>query len=174
MKRDDSDARLRALFDTNAADVLNYLARRTEPTEDAADVLSDALLAACRRARSLPSDPEDARMWLFVTARNALRNHQRGQHRRHKLAQKLGAAISEEVGGLDVSDSVLAIRGAIACLKEDDAELVRLVYWDGFTLADAAQLLSISASTARGRMQKIRHQLRGLLDGVAKSEQNSA
>jgi RNA polymerase sigma factor (sigma-70 family) len=170
----ESDARLRALFDANAGDVLNYLARRVDPVEDAADVLSDALLVACRRVRSIPEGPEDARMWLFVTAKNALRNHQRGKHRRHQLAEKLADAIAQEISGLEVSHSVQTVRAAIASLKPDDAELVRLVHWDEFALVDAARMLAIPASTARGRMQRIRNQLRSVLEASSKSERDTA
>jgi DNA-directed RNA polymerase specialized sigma24 family protein len=34
--------------------------------------------------------------------------------------------------------------------------LVRLVHWEGFTLADAAQLINIPAATARGRYARAR------------------
>lgn len=154
------DERLRHLFQSNAADLLNYFARRVTPIEDAADLLSETLVAACRHARALPDDPERARMWLFVTAKNTLRNHRRGSRRRLALSEKLGTAIAITATAEDHSD----LRDAIGNLEPRARELIRLVYWDGFTISEAAELVRIPASTARSRLQAARHQLRTALE----------
>jgi RNA polymerase sigma factor (sigma-70 family) len=154
-----ADDRMRALFSANADDLLNYLARRVSPVEDAADLLSDTLLAACRNARTLPADPERARMWLFVTARNTLRNHDRGHRRRHELAHKLADTLRVHATA-EADDRADDVRDAVAALSPVERELVRLIYWDGFPIVEAAELLEIPASTARGRLQSIRSQLR--------------
>lgn len=61
------------------------------------------------------------------------------------------------------ADAGADVRDAIARLEPDLAELVRLVHWDGFSLADAAELLGIPASTARGRYQRAKSELRAAL-----------
>jgi RNA polymerase sigma-70 factor (ECF subfamily) len=48
---------------------------------------------------------------------------------------------------------------AVAALPDELAELVRLVHWDGFRLVEAAELIGISASTARGRYARARELL---------------
>ncbi|WP_460795718.1 RNA polymerase sigma factor [Microbacterium sp. GXF0217] len=55
------------------------------------------------------------------------------------------------------------MRDAIGRLEPDLAELVRLVHWDRLSLTDAAELLGIPASTARGRYQRAKEQLRAAL-----------
>jgi RNA polymerase sigma factor (sigma-70 family) len=165
-RKDSPEERLRDLFDANAVDLLDYLARRVSPVEDAADLLSDTLLTACRHARTLPTDPERARMWLFVTARNALRNHARGKRRRHALAERLASALLVEEAAV-TDDREAEVRAAIDALDPESRELIRLVYWDGFTIAQAAELVGIPASTARGRLQVTRNQLRTILGDLS-------
>ncbi|WP_083709912.1 sigma factor-like helix-turn-helix DNA-binding protein [Leifsonia sp. ALI-44-B] len=48
-------------------------------------------------------------------------------------------------------------------LKPDDAELIRLIYWDGFHSHEAAIVLGVSASAARSRLSKARATLRAEL-----------
>jgi len=49
---------LTELVTTNSTSLLKYFLRRTENSEDAADLLSDTYLVAWRQVRTLPSDPE--------------------------------------------------------------------------------------------------------------------
>ncbi|WP_428833563.1 sigma factor-like helix-turn-helix DNA-binding protein [Pseudoclavibacter helvolus] len=54
-------------------------------------------------------------------------------------------------------------RETLDCLPSEQSELVRLILWDGFTLPQAATILGIRESTARGRYQRARLRLRELL-----------
>lgn len=153
-----SDTALRARYESaatdNARDLLGYFERRTGNPADAADALSDTFLAAWRQRARLPVEPVEARMWLFGIARNVLLNVRRGERRRgaalDRLRDELTLAHPVADGGSDggLAD---AVREAIAALPPEQAELVRLVHWDGFKLVEAAQLLGIPASTARSR-----------------------
>jgi RNA polymerase sigma-70 factor (ECF subfamily) len=65
------------------------------------------------------------------------------------------------------ADEGAEVRDAISALHPDLAELVRLVHWDGFSLADAAAVVGIPASTARGRYQRAKDELRVALAAPA-------
>lgn len=52
---------------------------------------------------------------------------------------------------------------ALESLSHDQAELVRLVHWDGFTIAEAGKIMGVGASTARGRYASARAGLRAAL-----------
>lgn len=54
-------------------------------------------------------------------------------------------------------------------LRLDDAhrELVMLIHWDGFTVVEAAELLGLNPSTARGRYSAARQTLRAALAEAA-------
>lgn len=55
------------------------------------------------------------------------------------------------------------VRDAIARLTPELAEIVQLVHWDGFTLAEAAIIMDCPASTARARYARAKEQLRAML-----------
>jgi RNA polymerase sigma-70 factor (ECF subfamily) len=56
------------------------------------------------------------------------------------------------------------VRSVIALLNETDQEILRLVYWDGFSLVEAAQLLGLRPSTVRSRHARARATLRTALE----------
>jgi RNA polymerase sigma-70 factor (ECF subfamily) len=147
----------------NAPDLLAYFERRVQ-SADAADLLAEVMLTAWRRITNLPDDPERARMWLFVTARNVLANAERGERRRWRLANRLRLMLTPAVP--DAGEGA-EVRDAIARLAPEQAELIRLVHWDGFSLAEAAEVLGIPPSTARGRYQRAKVELRAALTFAA-------
>ncbi|MDY0912295.1 sigma-70 family RNA polymerase sigma factor [Rathayibacter festucae] len=157
--RDRLRARFEALVELNGDALLSYFLRRSETREDAADLLSETLLTAWRRVRSIPAEEEGARMWMFGVARNTLSNHRRGQVRHRLLSEKLAQDLAIRPAPVD-SDTALTVREAIDRLPDESAELVRLVHWDGFSIAEAAALMKVPAPTARARYGRARLLLR--------------
>jgi RNA polymerase sigma-70 factor (ECF subfamily) len=151
--------RLRAVAEANSRALFAYLARRVADREDAADLLSETLLATWRRLRDLPADDEAARMWMFGIARRVLANHHRGRRRRAALAEGLRSALSA-APPLDPAPLAHSVQAAIAALPGELTEIVRLIHWDGFSQAEVAGLLGIPASTVRGRYARARVLLR--------------
>lgn len=158
MTQDAADE-VEAAFREHGTDVLRYLQRRAP--EEASDLFGATMVVAWRRRTRMPAPPAEARMWLFGIARMTLRGHWRDEARRLKLTEKLRAAILPVV---DRDDSIaVEVRRAIEALPARQAELVTLVHWDGFTLAEAASLAGMNASTARGRYQRARSTLAAAL-----------
>jgi len=166
MTADGREQRVTEELAANAPDLLAYFERRVAH-DDAADLLAEVMLTVWRRADQLPADPVRARMWLFVTARNVLANAERGERRRWRLANRLRMMLLGSSAAPAASDpgEAAEVRDAIARLSPDLAELIRLVHWDGLTLAEAAEIMEIPASTARGRYQRAKQELREALAG---------
>lgn len=160
--RDHREVKLEALHDANAADLLSYFGRRVSIPADAADLLSETFVVAWRRIDHMPSDPEQARMWLFGVARRILSNSIRGSARHASLTLKLRQRLEEQPSPATDTETLKA-RETLDCLPSEESELVRLILWDGFTLPQAATILGIRESTARGRYQRARLRLRELL-----------
>jgi RNA polymerase sigma-70 factor (ECF subfamily) len=158
------DARITDAIAASSPDLLAYFERRVDAV-DAADLLAETMMTAWRRVADLPPDPERARMWLFVTARLTLANADRGERRRWRLANRLRMLLGP--GDAPAADEGAEVRDAVARLEPDLAELVRLVHWDGFAIAEAAEVLEISASTARGRYARAKAELRSILAPTA-------
>lgn len=157
-----ASAQLRTVLDRDSADLLRYLERRLG-TEDAADALAEVMMAAWRRENAVPADAEQARMWMFGIARNVVANAARGERRRLNLTERLRGTLAAAQTGGRPADAGIEVRDAIARLSPDQAELVRLIHWEGFTVAAAGSILGISASTARTRYQRARADLKEAL-----------
>lgn len=153
------DARLRTALEANGAVLLNYFERRVG-LDDAPDLLADVMLVAWRRVRVIPEDAQQARMWLFGVARNVLLDHNRTERRRSRLANRLRSVTQVTETLTAPADQHFEVLDAVAQLPTDLRELVQLVHWDGFTIAEAANHIGIRASTARSRYQRAREQLR--------------
>ena len=156
--------RLTAALRESSDDLLRYFLRRIE-REDAADALADVMTIAWTRVDAMPTAPNEARLWLFGVARNVLLHAQRSNIRRSQLADRLRITLS--LRSTPAADSGAEIRDAIDRLDDDLAELIRLVHWDGFPIVDAAKLLGIPPSTARGRYQRAKEVLRTTLAPIS-------
>ncbi len=153
--------RLTAALNASGSDLLAYFLRRVE-RDDAADLLGETMVTAWRRVADLPVEAESARMWLFGVARGVLRNYARGKRRQWALADRLRDRLHREA--LPPADQGVDVRDAIERLPSDLTEIIRLVHWEQLSLVECSTLLGIPASTARGRYQRARQQLRVLLD----------
>lgn len=149
---------IEAVVDQNADDLLRYLRRRVTHPEDAADLLGRVLLALWENSARLPSTANEARMWCYGIARNVLREHYRHAAKRLALADELRDHIRDSAAQDNAADAAAeareraeAVRTAVRRLDRSTRELVMLVHWDGFSIAEAARLLSMNESTARTR-----------------------
>lgn len=137
-----------------------YFLRRVRPQEDAADCLSETLVVLWRRRADLPADPDAQRAWTFGIARGVLANQRRGRTRRTQLADRLRGEVAVQVRNTaEPSD----LHEALDALPERDRELVALIVWDGFGVAEAGGLLGLKADAARARYSRARKRLRETL-----------
>lgn len=161
-RRDARADRVVTILDTTARDLLRYLERRVG-ADDAPDALSETMTIAWRRSSTMPRHDEEARLWLFGIARNVVLNTCRTQRRQDLLAEKLRRTIDPAGVIPESSDLALDVRAALDRLAPELSELVRLVHWDGFSLAEAAAIVAVPPSTARSRYRKAKLELSDLL-----------
>ena len=149
--------------------LLAYFARRVQPREDAADLLSETLTVVWRRARDLPEGDEASRMWTYGVARKVLATHRRGQGRRTALIDQLRVELMPGTRGGHHGVSAQAEHAAdlVRQLSTPDREIFMLLHWDGFTLTEIGQLLGMPASTVRSRYARARAALKKSLDPAA-------
>jgi len=140
--------------------LLAYFVRRVRLQEDAADCLSETLVVLWRRRADLPTDPDAKRAWTFGIARGVLANQRRGRVRRTQLADRLRGEVAVQVPGAAGHPD---LRDALDALPERDRELVALIVWDGFGVAEAGQALGLKPDAARARYSRARKRLRATL-----------
>lgn len=143
--------------------LLAYFVRRVQPTEDAADCLSETMATLWMRRQSMPAEAEDARKWSYGVARNVLANYRRGAVRRFALVDRLRSELTLHEETV-MPDSGLA--QALQQLDDKDKELILLVAWDGLGVAEAGSLFKLSPDASRARYSRARRRLRTLLEGT--------
>lgn len=130
--------------------------RRRAPDAVVDDVVSETFLVCLRKIGGVPAEPLP---WLFAVARKTLANERRKQTRvghDHDLPV-------DEPG--PVGDGVLA--AAFNALSERDREVLRLVAWEGLSLADAATVLGCSSVACRVRYHRAKSRLASQLAAAA-------
>jgi RNA polymerase sigma-70 factor (ECF subfamily) len=145
--------------------VRRFLARRTDAAT-ADDVLAETLLVCWRRAEELPDEPLP---WVYAVARNCLRNAERSARRQERVAARIAAVDPPaettpgpgQAPGEDGDDEELV--RALAALRPDEAELLRLWAWEQLTPAEIATVLDITSNAASIRLHRARGKLRDQL-----------
>lgn len=141
-----------------------FIARRVSPSE-IDDVMQDVFV---RMQRAAPlRDVEKFTSWLFQIARSSIAEHARTRAR-HPLAgepddHEAAAPIAD-----DDREAATALAGCVALfvaqLPSPYREAVTLVELEGRTAREAAELVGISVSGMKSRVQRGRAQLRALFD----------
>jgi RNA polymerase sigma-70 factor, ECF subfamily len=141
-----------------------FIARRVEPAA-IDDVMQDVFV---RMQRGLSQLREEERFtsWLFQIARSAVAEHQRARAR-HPIADDTPDAAAEPDDEHD-RDAARALAGCVARfvaqLESPYREAVTLVELEGRTAKEAAEMVGISLSGMKSRVQRGRAQLRDLFD----------
>lgn len=154
------------LFEACYGPLLAYAIRRAPSAEDAADVVSDTFTVAWRRIGDLPPGDE-ARLWLYGTARRVIADHRRGSARREALGERLLADARAGFTGLrPVSPSGEEDRllVALGSLSDSDQELLRLAAWEELDAAQIARVLGISTAATHVRLHRARRRLLSRLE----------
>jgi RNA polymerase sigma-70 factor, ECF subfamily len=137
-------------------EVVAYLRRRG--CRDPEGVGAEVLTIAWRKLADVPID--DARPWLFTTARNLLL----AEWRKASAADGRGGIpemASEAEPEVEILDPEL--ERCLRALSVRDREALLLVAWEDLTPALAARSLGVSQAAFRVRLHRSRKRLRRLL-----------
>ncbi|MEU6782611.1 sigma-70 family RNA polymerase sigma factor [Nonomuraea angiospora] len=149
--------RFEELYMGHYAAVSSYVRRRTDHPDDCADVIAETFTTAWRRLADVPAGDE-ARLWLYGTARRVLANHHRGTLRHTALTLRLCEELAACAG--TAADRAPTRAGdAFARLSEDDRELLSLVGWEGLGTAEISKVLGCSRMAVRQRLHRARKRL---------------
>ena len=156
-------AAFRALFEAHFGALLAYARRRTDQLADAEDVVADSFTVVWRRWANLPRDESQHLPWLYGIARRVLANQRRGSARRVRLRGRLEVLPLRQ--GTSGSARLSSALEALARLRQDEREILRLFAWDGLSHADVAVALSITPNAAAIRLHRARRRLEAQLKG---------
>jgi RNA polymerase sigma-70 factor (ECF subfamily) len=144
-----------------------FVVRRLSNPDDAGDVLQEIYLRIQTGIASL-RDTERFGPWVYQVARNALVDHGRSQARHHPAASSAsdaGVSGPSTDGEEGEAERELAryMVAFVAALPSPYREAITLTELEGMTQKDAAELLGLSPSGMKSRVQRGRRQLQRLL-----------
>jgi RNA polymerase sigma-70 factor (ECF subfamily) len=155
--------RFEALYRSNYGAVVRYAARRSGPAA-AEEVAAETFATAWRRLDRIP-DAEPL-PWLLVTARNVLANGRRSATRAGEKQREHAATVAEP-SARDPAEALAerdAVVRAFGTLSEPDRDALRLVAWDGLTLAAGARVAGTTRVAFAMRVSRARRRLAAALE----------
>jgi len=161
-----TDAGRRARFEAVAGlvtePVRRFLARRTD-AETADDVLADTLLVCWRRLDDVP-DGDEALPWAYGVARHALANAERSARRQRRLAYRITVVDPPSETAPEDEQPDDRVAAALARLRPDEAELLRLWAWEQLGPAEIATVLDLTPNAVSIRLHRARGRLKEILE----------
>ena len=149
-----------ALYKDCYPQVHRYVLRRVEDPELAQELAADVFRVAWQKW-----DGSDATeiAWLLTVTRNLIGNAYRARDRHRALQDKLKLS--------SVQDSIAdtghtAVEEALLALRDKDRDILQLAYWDDLTIAEIAQVLQCTQSTAKVRLHRAREAFRKLVPAL--------
>jgi RNA polymerase sigma-70 factor (ECF subfamily) len=150
--------------------VYSFLVYLTGRPEDAFDLCQEVFLSGYRHLAQL-KDPDKFPQWLFRIARNAAHSHARhGREAESSLGEfdaaddsskvRVGEARQWERGDLKI-----LVEKALAGLPLEQREAIVLKFYQGFKLAEIAEIQGCPVSTAKTRLYSGFEQLRKFIEG---------
>lgn len=165
--RGDQDA-FAALFGHFAPRVKGYLLRLGLADAEAEELAQETMLTVWRRAEQFDPAIGSASAWVFTIARNLRVD----AVRRDRLAPRL-ELMAEEPLPPPASDAVIQsvqhaerVRAALASLPPEQAEVVRLSFFDDRPHSEIERALGIPLGTVKSRLRLAVARLRALLDDI--------
>lgn len=157
------DSEYRQVYEENFAAVYRYVGARVNGRSNAEEIIQDVFVVAWQRLDTMPSGRE-ATMWLLGVARRLVAGQHRIEARSRRLIGRLEHQRPVPAAGNRSNDPVLD--EAIASLRRSDQELLGLVFWDGLSREEAAEVLGCSVNAVYVRLHRLR---RRLLERLAQS-----
>jgi RNA polymerase sigma-70 factor (ECF subfamily) len=155
-----------ALFNRFAPRVKAYLMKLGMDAAGAEDLAQDVLLTVWRKAGQFDPARASAATWIFIIARNLRIDTARRARRATPLSDPV-----DEPQPVPIADALLAaedrdnrIRAAMATLPAEQADVIRMSFFDDRPHAEIERALGIPLGTVKSRLRLALSRLRRLLD----------
>jgi RNA polymerase sigma-70 factor, ECF subfamily len=157
-----------ALFHHFAPRVKAYLLRLGLPAARAEDLAQETMLMVWRKAARFDPDTAGAAAWIFTIARNlridAARHDSLVANDRDPLEDAPPPPPADAL--LDAEQRARRLHAALAHLPSEQADVVRLSFFDDRPHAEIERALGIPLGTVKSRLRLAMSRLRGLLEDL--------
>ena len=148
--------------------LLRYAASRTACPDDADEIVQQAYLRIARHVKSF-TDAADFWRWLLCVVRCAAADHRRGVVRRAILLEKFAhwrEVHQNTAAGLPGAAADALAHEALMKLPAEDAQLLRLKYYEGWSVDQLAAGARTTPKTIENRLLRLRQRLRGIISRI--------
>jgi RNA polymerase sigma factor (sigma-70 family) len=161
----DPDA-LDAFYRAHIEMVERFVARRVTSPQDAADLTADVFIEAIESCHRYRVDRGTPSAWLYCIARHVVALHHRSAGRAARATARFRGQLWLDddateclAARLDAERDARVLFESLAGMSERQRAVVELVAVDGLGLNEAAEVLGITATTARVRYHRARQHL---------------
>lgn len=169
MARDGDRQAFAVLFGFYFPRVKAYLLRGGAPASAAEEIAQETMLRVWRKANAFDPQTGAASTWIFVIARNLRIDRVRGE----RATNELELDPSEEPDAPPTGEMVAImkqrgdrVREALASLSPEQAEIIRLFYFEERPHSDIARSLGLPLGTVKSRVRLALERLRSTLEDV--------
>lgn len=165
-----AEAFVRALYDDVAGPLFSYALRLTGDRTRAEEVVQETLVRAWRRAAELDLDTDALRGWLFTVARNLVTDLRRSDAARPTtVVDEYALSTAPAADDLERAVQSWTVAEAMTRLTPEHRAVLVETYYEGRSVADAAQRLGIPAGTVKSRTYYALRALRLALDEIGET-----
>jgi RNA polymerase sigma-70 factor, ECF subfamily len=147
-----ADTLVRDLYAADYTIVARYAGRMLADRQAGEDVAQEALLRAWRNAHVLIPDGGSARRWLLRVAHNIAVDAIRARNARPPEVAESATATATVTDHAERVVNTAYVRSAIAELSAEHRAVLREVYFNDRSVADAALVLGIPVGTVKSRV----------------------
>ncbi|MEU2432724.1 MULTISPECIES: sigma-70 family RNA polymerase sigma factor [unclassified Streptomyces] len=141
----------------------------------AEDLLQETLLRAWQHPEAFEGPYESMRPWLFTVARRLAIDARRSRLARPtEIADGILAATPDPADATDRAVAALDVRAAVRSLSPEHRAVLEEIYFQGRSVAEAAQALGIPAGTVKSRSYHALRRLARSLPGYSRAPVASA
>jgi RNA polymerase sigma-70 factor, ECF subfamily len=155
-----------ALFGFYAPRIKSMLLRAGATAELAEDIAQETLLIVWRKAAQFDPVRANASAWIYAIARNLRVDRLRVDRRAKAFALSEAVESSDVVGpddSFDVAECEQRVRLAMRELPLEQAQVVKLSFFDGKAHGEIAKVLELPLGTVKSRLRLAMGRLRHLL-----------
>ena len=149
---DPEEALMTALYTEYYGMLLGFVLRYVHDRHRAEDLVQETLLRAWKHIDHLDPDPARTRSYLLTIARNVVTNAWRAEQRRpHLIVDEAAVNAVSSADNVDQLVEGWLVAEALERLSPDHQAVVRAMYYEGQSVADAARKLAVPEGTIKSR-----------------------
>jgi len=151
------------LYDQYSACLYGLIINRVKDTEVAENLLQDVFLKAWRCRQQYDAAKGSMFTWLYNIIRNICIDYMRSKSYKYYKASQLSDDISSLLPGMtggSGNPDAIGLRKLVEKLSKAEKQVIELMYFNGYTQKEIAQIMDTPLGTVKTRMSRAIRNLR--------------